>query len=95
MDSGRSERGDPLCGSSGSFGVSRTHVRNLMQDAERPGWSGPPAGGRSISSCHVSGPAMIADWPSGCIHDAVNVVAMDRWNKYHTDNGTTRCLISR
>ncbi len=73
------------------FGVSRTHVRNLMKDAEKA-WIGQDH--RAGWSQHPHPAALLAGYDRGLavgmyLHDAVNVVAMNRWAKSHKDSGTT------
>ncbi len=73
------------------FGVSRTHVRNLMANAEAAGLVRITGrGGHSILIL----PRFWASYDRGLavgmyLHDAVNLVAMRQWAKDVTDGDTT------
>ena len=81
MDAGDPNAEVPYIEAADRFGVSRTHVRNLMNDAEAAGLvriSG--RGGRAI----VILPRFWASYDRGLavgmyLHDAVNLVAMRDW----------------
>lgn len=81
MDAGDPNAEVPYIEAADRFGVSRTHVRNLMHDAEAAGLvriSG--RGGRNITIL----PRFWAGYDRGLaigmyLHDAVNIVAMRDW----------------
>jgi hypothetical protein len=81
MDAGDPNAEVPYIEAADRFGVSRTHVRNLMRDAEAAGLvriSG--RGGRNITIL----PRFWASYDRGLaigmyLHDAVNIVAMRNW----------------
>src|SRR5437588_11483673 len=72
----------------------RTHVRNLMNDAQAAGLV--RIGGRGGRSITIL-PRFWASYDRGLavgmyLHDAVNLVAMRQWTKQHTDTGATALL---
>lgn len=91
MDAADPNAAVPYMEAADRFGVSRTHVRNLMKDAEKAGLVRITGqGGRSILIL----PRFWAGYDRGLavgmyLHDAVNVVATNRWAKSHKDSGTT------
>ncbi len=89
MDAADPNAAVPYIDAADRFGVSRTHVRNLMKDAEAAGLVKITGrGGRSI----LIQPRFWASYDRGLavgmyLHDAVHVVAMQRWAA--ADEGTT------
>lgn len=94
MDAADPNAAVPYIEAADRFGVSRTHVRNLMKDAELAGLVRITGhGGHSILIL----PRFWASYDRGLalgmyLHDAVNLVAMHRWAKGHADGGTTALL---
>jgi hypothetical protein len=90
MDSADPNAAIPYVEAADRFGVSRTHVRNLMKDAEMAGLVKITGkGGHSILIL----PRFWASYDRGLalgmyLHDAVTLVAMQRWSKNRTDGGT-------
>ncbi len=86
----------PYIDAADRFGVSRTHVRNLMANAESAGLVRITGrGGHSI----VILPRFWASYDRGLavgmyLHDAVNLVAMRKWTKGYTD-GDKSALLDR
>jgi len=91
MDAADPDAAIPYIDAADRFGVSRTHVRNLMGNAEAAGLVRITGrGGRSI----VILPRFWASYDRGLavgmyLHDAVNLVAMRQWAKDVTDGDTT------
>ncbi|MCS3727726.1 hypothetical protein [Bradyrhizobium betae] len=91
MDAADPTAAVPYIDAADRFGVSRTHVRNLMQDAERAGLVKITGrGGRSILIL----PRFWVAYDHGLavgmyLHDAVNVVAMQRWATSNKEGDTT------
>jgi hypothetical protein len=91
MDAADPNAAVPYIEAADRFGVSRTHVRNLMGDAESAGLVRITGrGGHSILIL----PRFWASYDRGLalgmyLHDAVNLVAMREWRKEYTDGGTT------
>jgi len=91
MDSADPDAAIPYVEAADRFGVSRTHVRNLMKDAEAAGLVRITGkGGHSILIL----PRFWASYDRGLavgmfLHDAVNIVAMQRWTQKHADGGPT------
>jgi DNA-binding MarR family transcriptional regulator len=81
MDSGDPSSAVPYIEAADRFGVSRTHVRNLMNTAESAGLvTITGRGGRSV----VILPRFWASYDRGLavgmyIHDAINLAAMQQW----------------
>ena len=94
MDAADPNAAVPYIEAADRFGVSRTHVRSLMGDAEAAGLVRITGrGGHSILIL----PRFWASYDRGLalgmyLHDAVNLVAMRRWMKEYTDGGTTALL---
>lgn len=97
MDAADPNAAIPYIDAADRFGVSRTHVRNLMSDAESAGLVKITGhGGHSIMIL----PRFWASYDRGLavgmyLHDAVNLVAMREWakvDKTNTDGGTTALL---
>lgn len=97
MDSADPNAAVPYIEAADRFGVSRTHVRNLMKDAERAGLVRITGrGGHSILIL----PRFWASYDRGLtvgmyLLDAVNVLAMQRWAASPAENGTTGCLAAQ
>jgi hypothetical protein len=91
MDSADPNAAIPYVEAADRFGVSRTHVRNLMKDAEMAGLVRITGkGGHSILIL----PRFWSSYDRGLavgmyLHDAVHLVAMQRWTKNSTDGRTT------
>lgn len=91
MDAADPRAAVPYMEAADRFGVSRTHVRNLMKDAEQAGLVKITGqGGHGILIL----PRFWASYDRGLavgmyLHDAVNVVAMNQRARSHTDGGTT------
>lgn len=91
MDAADPNAAIPYIDAADRFGVSRTHVRNLMEDAEKAGLVRITGrGGHSILIL----PRFWASYDRGLavgmyLHDAVNLVAMRQWAKQHSAAGTT------
>jgi hypothetical protein len=91
MDAGDPNAEVPYIEAADRFGVSRTHVRNLMNDAQAAGLvriSG--RGGRNITIL----PRFWASYDRGLavgmyLHDAVNIVAMRDWNARRNEPAAT------
>lgn len=94
MDAADPNAAVPYIEAADRFGVSRTHVRNLMRDAELAGLVRITGhGGHSILIL----PRFWTSYDRGLalgmyLHDAVNLVAMRKWSKGHTDSGMTALL---
>ena len=90
MDSGDPNGAVPYIEAGDRFGVSRTHVRNLMNVAQSAGLVRIIGrGGRSIEIL----PRLWASYDRGLavgmyLHDAVNLVAMRAWAKRHRSADT-------
>ena len=90
MDAGDPNAEIPYIQAADRFGVSRTHVRNLMNAAQSAGLVRIIGrGGHSI----VILPRFWASYDRGLalgmyLHDAVNLVAMRNWIKRGSDRGT-------
>ena len=91
MDAADPNAAVPYIDAADRFGVSRTHVRNLMANAESAGLVRITGhGGHSIFIL----PRFWASYDRGLavgmyLHDAVNLVAMRQWAKDVTDGDTT------
>ncbi|WP_338697749.1 hypothetical protein V5279_12655 [Bradyrhizobium sp. 26S5] len=91
MDAADPAAAVPYIDAADRFGVSRTHVRNLMASAESAGLVKITGhGGHSILIL----PRFWASYDRGLtvgmyLHDAVNLVAMRQWTKGATDGGPT------
>lgn len=91
MDAADPNAAVPYIDAADRFGVSRTHVRNLMEDAERAGLVKLTGrGGRSILIL----PRFWTVYDHGLtvgmyLHDAVNLVVMRQWAASAADRGTT------
>jgi hypothetical protein len=96
MDAADPNAAVPYIEAADRFGVSRTHVRNLMGNAESAGLVRITGrGGHSI----LIQPRFWASYDRGLalgmyLHDAVNLVAMRQWTKGYADGGMT-ALIDR
>ncbi len=94
MDAGDPAAAIPYMEVADRFGVSRTHVRNLMNTAQSAGLVKIVGrGGRSIEIL----PRHWVSYDRGLavgmyLHDAANLVAMREWTKEHADTGTTALL---
>lgn len=94
MDAGDPNAAIPYVEAADRFGVSRTHVRNMMANAEAAGLVRITGqGGHSILIL----PRFWASYDRGLalgmyLHDAVNLVAMRQWAKADTDGDTTALL---
>jgi DNA-binding FadR family transcriptional regulator len=90
MDAGDPSAAVPYIEAADRFGVSRTHVRNLMNAAQSAGLVEITGrGGRSV----VILPRFWASYDRGLalgmyIHDAINIAAMQQWMR-HNDVGAT------
>lgn len=91
MDAADPNPAIPYIEAADRFGVSRTHVRNLMSDAESAGLVRITGrGGR----CILIQPRFWASYDRGLalgmyLHDAVNLVAMRQWTKEYTGGDAT------
>ena len=94
MDAADPNAAVPYIEAADRFGVSRTHVRNLMGNAESAGLVRITGrGGHSI----LIQPRFWASYDRGLalgmyLHDAVSLVAMRRWTKRYADGETTALL---
>nr|WP_249806319.1 hypothetical protein [Bradyrhizobium sp. 1] len=94
MDAADPNAAVPYIDAADRFGVSRTHVRNLMKDAELAGLVRITGrGGHSIQIL----PRFWASYDRGLalgmyLHDAVTVLAMKQWAASPAESGTTAHL---
>jgi hypothetical protein len=97
MDAADPNASIPYIEAADRFGVSRTHVRNLMVDAESAGLVRITGrGGHSIQIL----PRFWASYDRGLavgmyLHDAVNLVAMREWAKRDADDDAAALLITQ
>lgn len=88
MEAGDPSAEVPYIEAADRFGVSRTHVRNLMNDAQAAGLV--KIGGRGGRNITIL-PRFWTSYDRGLavgmyLHDAVNIVAMREWNARHNES---------
>ncbi len=94
MDAADPEAAIPYIDAADRFGVSRTHVRNLMDNAEAAGLV--KITGRGGHSIQIL-PRFWRSYDRGLaigmyLHDVGYLVAMRQWTKAHVDTGPLPCV---